>query len=161
MNLNIDVLQLFGESTGLVMALLGAALAIGLAGTGSARATGELGEVAGNLAKERPETFGQAIVLQLLPGTQGLYGFVIGVLIIISIEPGLDAATGWQYFMAGLPIAITGLTSAPAQAKAGRGAFQILAKKPENVTQGIVFTAMVETYGILGFVGSILMLVLI
>ena len=36
---------------------------------------------------------------------------------------------------------------------------QILAKKPEHNTKGIVLTAMVETYALLGFVISIMLVV--
>ena len=61
-------------------------------------------------------------------------------------------------FMASLPIAFTGLTSGVAQGRVAAAGIQILAKRPEHATKGIVYAAMVETYAILGFVISFLMI---
>lgn len=147
----------FGENIGLILGGLGVAFATFMAGTGSAIAVGMAGESASALVKEKPELFGQALVLQLLPATQGLYGFVMGLLILLNLESGMSASTGWYYFMCSLPVGIAGYTSAPYQARASIAGMQILAQRPENATQGIVFSAMVETYAILGLVISILM----
>lgn len=152
---------LFGENMGLVFGGLGVAIATIGGGIGSAKGVGMGGESAAALVKEKPELFGQALVLQLLPATQGLYGFVIGLLMLLSLSPAMDTSTGWHYIMCSLPVAITGLTSAPAQARASVAGMQILAQRPENATQGIVFSAMVETYAILGFVISLLMFLLV
>lgn len=148
---------LFGENIGLIFGGLGVAIATFGGGIGSARAVGLAGESAAALVKEKPELFVQALVLQLLPATQGLYGFVIGLLMLLNLNTSIDTTTGWYYLMSALPVAITGFTSAPAQARASVAGMQILAKRPENVTQGIIFSAMVETYAILGFVISLLM----
>ncbi len=67
---------------GQVLALFGAALAVGLPGIGSARGVGIVGESAAGLVTEDPGKFGQALILQALPGTQGIYGFLAGFLII-------------------------------------------------------------------------------
>lgn len=158
--MDFSILQLFGENTGMILAALGVAIAVFMTGIGSARGVGIAGESAAALVKEKPETFGQALVLQLLPGTNGLYGFVIGLIILLNITPDLAAVDGWYYLMASLPVGITGLTSPTSQGKTAAASMQILASRPENATQGIVFTAMVETYGILGFVMSLLMIVL-
>lgn len=148
---------LFGENIGLIFGGLGVAIATFGGGIGSARGVGLAGESAAALVKEKPELFVQALVLQLLPATQGLYGFVIGLLMLLNLNTSIETTTGWYYLMCALPVAITGFTSAPAQARASVAGMQILAKRPENVTQGIIFSAMVETYAILGFVISLLM----
>lgn len=136
---------------------MGVAIATFVSGTGSARAVSAVGESAAALVKEKPELFGQSLVLQLLPATQGLYGFVIGLLMLLSLTPDISTSMGWYYLICSLPVAITGITSAPAQGRVSIGGLQILATRPENVTQGIVYSAMVETYAILGFVISLLM----
>lgn len=148
---------LFGENIGLIFGGLGVAVATFGGGIGSARGVGLAGESSAALVKEKPELFVQALVLQLLPATQGLYGFVIGLLMLLNLNTSIDTTTGWYYLMCALPVAITGFTSAPAQARVSVAGMQILAKRPENVTQGIIFSAMVETYAILGFVISLLM----
>lgn len=67
---------------GFVMGALGVALAVGMSGIGSSKGVGIVGQAAAGLLSEQPEKFGKALVLQLLPGTQGLYGFVIGLSLI-------------------------------------------------------------------------------
>ena len=71
------------ENGGLVFAALGIAFATFFAGTGSAKGVGIAGEAAAALTTEQPEKFGQSLILMLLPGTQGLYGFVIAFLIFL------------------------------------------------------------------------------
>lgn len=116
-----------------------------------------LGEAAAALTTEQPEKFGQALILQLLPGTQGLYGFVIAFLIYINLGNDMSMVQGLNYFVAALPIAFAGLFSGIAQGRVAAAGIQILAKKPEHATKGIIYAAMVETYAILGFVISFLL----
>ncbi|KYH35019.1 V-type sodium ATPase subunit K [Clostridium tepidiprofundi DSM 19306] len=151
---------------GFILALLGAALATGLAGIGSARGIGIVGQAAAGVVTEDPEKFGKALILELLPGTQGLYGFVITLIILIKINifggnVTVDLTQGFLIFMASLPIAIAGWRSAISQGKTAAAGIQILAKKPEHSTKGIILAVMVETYALLGFVASILMITFI
>ena len=62
--------------------------------------------------------------------------------------------------MAGLPVGITSLSSGGNQGRVSAAAMQILAQKPEHTTKGIIYSAMVETYAILGFVISLVMIIL-
>ena len=95
--------------------------------------------------------------MELLPGTQGLYGFVIGFLILNNLSTTTTLSQGLYLFAAALPIAITGLLSAIAQGKVAASGIQILAKNPDHNTKGIILSAMVETYALLGFVISFLL----
>ncbi|SKA78863.1 V/A-type H+-transporting ATPase subunit K [Clostridium sp. USBA 49] len=147
-------LQTYG---GIVFASLGVVLAVALAGIGSAKGVQLVGEAASSLVSEQPEKFGQSLVLQLLPGTQGLYGFVIGFLIMTNINKDLSLIQGLSYLLAASIIGLVGLWSAIAQAKVAVGGIHILAKKPEHSTKGIIFAAMVETYALLAFVMSFLL----
>ena len=145
---------LINNNGGIVFAVLGMAMATIFAGIGSAKGVGFTGEAAAALTTEQPEKFGQALILQLLPGTQGLYGFVIAFLIYIN---DMSMVQGLNYFVAALPIAFAGLFSGIAQGRVAAAGIQILAKKPEHATKGIIYAAMVETYAILGFVISFLL----
>lgn len=142
---------------GFIIGALGIALAVGMAGIGSAKGVGIVGQAAAGLMTEQPEKFGKSLVLQLLPGTQGLYGFVIGLLVLGRLSADMSLAAGMYYFMACLPIAIAGLWSGISQGKAAAAGVAILAKRPEHNTKGIIYAAMVETYALLGFVASILL----
>ena len=151
-------MDFFSQYGGPILAGLGVALAVGLAGIGSAKGVGIAGQAAAGLVAEEPEKFGKALVLQLLPGTQGLYGFVIGFLVSNQIKADLSLTNGFYLLMACLPIALAGLFSGIAQGKAAAAGVAILAKNPEHTTKGIIFAAMVETYALLGFVISFLMM---
>ena len=94
---------------GYAIALFGAGLAAFLACIGSAKGTGIAGEAAAGLAAEDPSKFGKALILQVIPGTQGLYGFVIWFLAFGKLIPGMSVDQGMQVFSACLPIAVGGL----------------------------------------------------
>ena len=66
-----------GAFGGLAIALLGAGLAAVLSGIGSAKGTGIAGEAGTGLLCEDPSKFGKVMILQVIPGTQGLYGLVV------------------------------------------------------------------------------------
>lgn len=148
---------LLENNGGAVFAALGVALAVGLSGIGSAKGVGIVGEAATGLVVEQPEKFGKALVLQLLPGTQGLYGFVIGFLVFSKISPEMSLSSGMYLLFSCLPIAIAGLWSGIAQGRVAAAGIQILAKNEEQNTKGIILAAMVETYALLGFVISFML----
>jgi V/A-type H+-transporting ATPase subunit K len=152
--------EFFVNHGGIVFTILGAALAVFLAGMGSAKGCGLVGQAATGIVTEEPEKFGRALILQLLPGTQGLYGFIIGFLIALQINsnPDITLAQGFYYFCAALPVAVVGYFSAIAQAKVAAAGLQILAKNPGETAKGIILSIIVETYAILGLVASIIML---
>ena len=143
---------------GVLFAALGAAIATFLAGWGSAVGVGIVGEVAAGLMVEEPEKFGKTLVLQLLPGTQGLYGFVIGLMVLNKLSIDMSFAEGVYILMACLPIAIAGYGSAIAQGKVAASGISLLAKNEEQSTKGIIYAVMVETYALLAFVVSIMRL---
>lgn len=145
------------ENGGIILGALAVAIAALIAGMGSAKGVGMVGEAAAGLTVEEPEKFGKALVLQLLPGTQGLYGFVIGFMIMTSLTGDVNFQKGLYYLMASLPVGIVGYYSAVAQAKVAIGGINILAKNEPEFTRGIVFSVMVELYAILGFVISLLL----
>ena len=149
-------------SNGQFLGIMGAALAALLGGIGSAKGTSMAGQAAAGVVSEDPSKFGQLLVLQLLPGTQGLYGFIIGFLMLTKIGVlGGDiptSAQGFQLLAASLPVGIVGLISGIYQGKAAVAGVGIVAKKPEELGKAITFAAIVETYAILGLLVSFLAL---
>jgi len=148
---------------GFMFVILGAALAAGLAGAGSAVGTGIAGQAASGVTSEDPGKFGSLLVLQALPGTQGIYGLV-ALFMIINKLPALDAlsgvsvGSGLAMLGAALPVAITGLISGLYQGKVCASACSLVAKRPGEVGKGMVFAVIVETYAVLGLLGTILLL---
>ena len=150
--------EFFIENGGEILRGFAVALAVFLSGTGSAKGVGIAGEAAAGIVIEEPEKFGKSLVLQLLPGTQGLYGFVIGIVLLLMIQGEPSFADGLYFVAASLPVGIVGLTSAYAQGKVSVAGINILAKNEEQQAKGIIFAVMVELYAILGFATSFLML---
>ncbi len=148
----------FVENGGILLGLLGAGLAVILAGLGSAKSVGMVGEAAAGVIIEEPDKFGKSLVLQLLPGTQGLYGFVIGLLAMLQLSAGMSLAAGGKIFFSCLPIAFVGYQSAIFQGKVAIAGINILAKNEEQQVKGIIYSVMVETYAILSFVISLMLL---
>ena len=147
---------------GLVFGVLGAAFAAIFAGWGSARACGMVGKAAAGIITEEPEKFGKALILQLLLGTQGLYGFIIALLIAtVHLSPDLNLYQGFYLLFASIPVGFVGYKSAIFQAEVATAGLQILAKNPDHNTKGMIFAAIVETYAILGFVASIIMVMVV
>lgn len=148
-------------STGMVLALLGAALATIGGGVGSAWGVGIAGQAAAGVTAEDPDQFAKVLILQLLPGTQGIYGLLVTFITLsrIGILGGTavtDTNTGWMYLTACLPIAVCGLISAYHQGKTSVASIGIVAKKPDQFGKAMLFPAMVETYAILALLISIL-----
>lgn len=150
------------NSLGLAIAVVGAVMAALLAGIGSARGVGMVGEAAAGVVSEDPSKFSKALILQLLPGTQGLYGLLTTVLVLSQLKVlggnpiDLTTAQGLMYFGACMPIAIVGYFSAIAQARTAVAGIGIIAKKPDQNGKAITMSAMVETYAILALLVSIL-----
>ena len=153
-------------TTGTFIALLGAALAAGLAGIGSAMGVSAAGQAAAGVTSEDPDKFSKVLILQLLPGTQGIYGLLIAFMVFVKIglfSPELSALTieSGYFILAGcLPIAFVGLLSAIYQGKVCVAGIGLTAKRPEESTKGIVMAVMVETYAILALLTSFLAVVI-
>ena len=149
---------------GQVLALVGAALAVVLSGIGSSKGVGLSGETATAVVSENPEVAGKLLVLQLLPATQGIYGFLIAVIVLIKTNvlggTMLDVNTvqGLKILAGCLPIGFVGLLSAIYQGKVAAGAMIMTGEHPELSGRGITMTVMVETYAVLSLLVSFLVL---
>lgn len=150
------------ELNGIVFAMLGAALASGLAGTGSAMGCGVAGEAGAGVIAEDPSKFGATLLLQALPGTQGIYGTLMAFLVLNKIGAisgdfvTIDAATGLMLLFSCLPIAIAGWTSGYAQGKTAAAGIVMVGKRPSEAAKGMIYAAMVETYAVLALLISFL-----
>ncbi len=148
---------------GIIFAILGAALAMFLAGAGSAIGIGYAGQAANGVLSEDPDKFGIMLILVALPGTQGFYGFLSAFLIILKVGFLGDVATvsisqGLQILVAALPIAFTGLFSGIHQGKVCAAGIGVAEKNPAHAMKAVIYGALVETYAVLGLVITIFLL---
>ena len=130
------------NSLGIVLALVGAVLAALLGGIGSAIGVGMTGQAAAGVVSENPPLFGKVLILQLLPGTQGIYGLLIAFLTLTN---------SFKLFDQNLA-----LISAKQQAKAAVSSIALVAKRPDQFGKAMIFPAMVETYAVLALLVSLL-----
>ncbi len=155
------------EFMGLGFALLGAALAVFLSGFGSAIGLAAAAKAATGVLSEKPERYGTLMLLVVLPSTQGIYGFVVGLFVMIKLNffGGAPVDVSWyqglQILAACLPVAFAGWVSGIQQGRTGAAGILMAAKRPEMAFKaGVVYAAMVELYAILGFLVSLLIILM-
>lgn len=147
----------------MAIALAGAAVATFVAGIGSSIGLGIAARTATGVLTEKPERYGLTTLLVVLPSTQGIYGLVISLFVMLKLNlfgggiEELSLATGLELFAGCLPVAFAGLFSGIHQGKACAGGILMSAKRPEmGIKAGLVYAALVEFYAILGFLVSFL-----
>jgi len=150
---------------GMTLALVGAGSAALLAGIGSAIGIGIAGRSATGVLSEKPERYGQMFIMVVLPGTQGFYGFLAAFLVMLKLNffaggvPELSTKIGLEVLIACLPIAFAGLVSAIFQGRVCSGGILMAAKRPEMAFKaGVVYAVMVEVYAVLGLLVTMFML---
>lgn len=152
------------EQLGLMFAIAGAAIASFMGGCGSAIGLGIVGRSATGVLTEDPDKFGKIFLLAVLPSTQGFYGFIIAIIIVLKL--GLLGGTpllpttvqGLQILLASLPCAIAGFTSGIHQGKVCASGVEMAAKQPDAAMRAVIYGVMVETYAVLGLVISFLII---
>ncbi len=148
---------------GLVIAIAGAVTAALFAGIGSAIGVGLAGQASAGVMSEDPEKFGNLLFLTVLPGTQGIYGFVGAFLIMLRIgilgeAVSLSIYQGWQVLLVSLPVAFCGLVSAIHQGRVCTAGVSMAAKQPAATARAVIMAVLVETYAVLGLLVTILLL---
>lgn len=150
------------SNLGLFFAVLGAAFSVAFAGIGSSLGVAAGGQAAAGVVSEEPSLFSKVLILQLLPGTQGIYGLLVAFITLsqIGVLSGsvdqMSLLKGLGYFAACLPMAIGGLVSGIYQGKTSAAAISLVAKRPDQSGKALILPAMVETYAILALLASIL-----
>lgn len=152
------------EPFGIALVFVGAAIAAVLGFMGSAIGMGYAGQAGSGVLSEKPELFGKVLLMQALPGSQGIYGLV-GAFLILNFSGVLGGAEavvtiseGIQYFAAGIPIGLAGLVSGKFQGAVAATGISMIAKDETSTAKAIILSAMVETWAIFGvLIGFILL----
>lgn len=144
--------------SGYAIAILGIALCVGLCGIGSCFGLFKTGSAASGVLGEDPKKYGKLIILVLLPATQGLYGFIIGIIASGSVSATMEVAEGWAVFSAALPMAITGLVSGIFQGRTAANCIYAVGRQETLSGKLVLYPAMVEFYAILGLIISIMLI---
>ena len=142
---------------GYSIAMISVALCVLLCGIGSCIGLSKTSAAAAGVLGEEPKKFGKVMVLVLLPATQGIYGFIIGIIASGSVGADLATAQGWAMLGAVLPMAISGLFSGIYQGKAAANCIYAVGKQESLSGKLIVYPGMIEFYAILGLIISIML----
>lgn len=154
-------METFIGISGAGWALFGAAMAAILGGIGSAIGITTAASLVSGVLSEDDTKFGQLLPLAAMPGTQGIYGFIAAVLVLVFFgllggNVDLDAMAGFAIFLACQPVGWLCLFSAVYQGRTAAASAGIIAA--DKRAPALVFPALVETYAILALIVTILML---
>lgn len=147
---------------GMVMALVGVAIAASLGPIGSAVGMAKAGNAASGVLPEKPDLYGRVLVIQAIPGTQAIYGFLVAVLYLTKLGiVGGDLATltahqGFAYLFASIPVAIVGLVSGIYQGQVAASAITMTGKDSSLATRGMILATIVETTQLLALLVTVL-----
>ena len=162
-----QILQAVGEKatdmgyTGFAVAMIGVALCVRLCGIGSSIGLFKTGSAAAGVLGEAPDKFGKVLVLVLLPATQGIYGFIIGIIASGSITTTMSLSAGWGMLGAVIPMAVSGLMTGIFQGKSAANCIYAVGKQDSLGGKLIIYPAMIEFYAILGLIISIMLIPLV
>jgi V/A-type H+-transporting ATPase subunit K len=146
------------------MIIIGCALAMGIAGIGSAMGLMLAGTSAVAVTGEKPELFGRCLVFQVLPMTQAVYGLLTAILLMMGAGllggSGADLTNpmlGISAIGIGLVVGLTGLSAAN-QGMVASASISATARNPNVAARGIIYTVMPETIAIFGLLVGILLM---
>lgn len=141
---------------GIQWALLGGSLAAAGGAIGSSIGVARAAQVGTGVLSEEPDKFGSVLILTVLPGTQGFYGFITAMLVWVffnlSTAPVISVGTGLNVFAACVVVALGELVSAIGQGWASQAAIQLIARRGEQIGKAVIFPALVETYAVTSLV---------
>ena len=142
---------------GQIIGIIGVAVCVLLCGIGSALGLYKTGTAAAGVLGEDPKKFGKVLVLVLLPATQGIYGFIIGIIASSSLAADMTVWQGWALFGAVMPMALSGLITGIFQGKSAVNCIYAVGKQESLGGKLISYPAMIEFYAILGLIISIML----
>jgi len=146
------------------IALFGATLAVGIACFAAAKGSGYAGEAAAGLLAEDPSKFSKALILVVIPGTNGLYGLVIWFLALAQLGAfaggiiELTLVQGLAFFAACVPM-MTGGLSAIAQGRVAAASVGVLARQEGDWAKGMILCILIEFFAILSLLASFLTII--
>jgi len=160
-----EFLSKYFMSTGIGWTIVGLFACLMLGGLGSSKGLHISGNQAAGALSEKPELFGRLLILMALPGTQGLYSFVLTFLgmTLLKFNQGAQISIfrGLTLFFTFIFIGYVQYISAIYQGKNSAAAINYTVRQPEKSGGALLIPALVETYSILAFVAGFLLLVFI
>ena len=137
------------NSTALILAYVGVAIMVGLAGIASAVGTSICGQAAVGAMKKNSSAFGSYMILSALPGSQGLYGFVCFFMVQGLLTADITMFQASAVFGAGLLVGFVNLLAAFYQAKVCANGIAAIGNGHDVMGKTLILAAFPELYAIL------------
>ncbi len=149
------------SSLGPLFVFIGAVVVVVLGGIGSAVGIRISGSQAAGVLSEKPELFGKMFVMMALPGTQGFYSFVCGIMMIVLsgvLNKGavISSAKGLSLMAVGVGVGLVEAVSAVLQGQSAAAAVNLTGRQPATSGQALLVPGLVETYAVVALVSGIL-----
>jgi len=145
---------------GNVIALLGAAIVVIMTGAAASIGMQWVQRAAAGVISEEPEKFGKLLILQLVPSSSALYGFVVGFMVLMGTVLGggdvLSVEYGLLVLAACLPMAIVGFVQTLAQAKVCVSCVHMVAKNGELSGKALTMAIFTELFALFALIVSIM-----
>ncbi len=140
----------------IILAYLGVALMVGLAGVASAMGTSISGQAAVGAIKKNEGAFGSYMVLSALPGSQGLYGFVCYFMVSPLINADMTLEQGAAIFGAGILVGVVNLASSVFQGKVCANGITAIGNGQDVMAKTLILAAFPELFAILSVAATFL-----
>ena len=137
------------NSTALILAYVGVAIMVGLAGIASAVGTSICGQAAVGAMKKNSSAFGSYMILSALPGSQGLYGFVCFFMVQGLLTAEITMLQAAAVFGAGVLVGIVNLAAAIFQGKVCANGIAAIGNGHDVMGKTLILGAFPELYAIL------------
>ena len=137
------------NSTALILAYVGVAIMVGLAGIASAVGTSICGQAAVGAMKKNSSAFGSYMILSALPGSQGLYGFVCFFMVKGLLTAEITMLQAAAVFGAGVLVGIVNLAAAIFQGKVCANGIAAIGNGHDVMGKTLILGAFPELYAIL------------
>ncbi len=137
------------DSTAIILAYLGVALMVGLAGVASAIGTSICGQASVGAMKKNGDAFGSYMVLTALPGSQGLYGFVAFFMASELINAEMTILQGAAVLGIGILVGLVNLAASIYQGKVCANGIVAIGNGHDVMGKTLILAAFPELYAIL------------
>jgi len=144
---------------GTVLVVIGAGLAVGMSAIGAGIGVGIAGAAGAGVTAVKEDKFGVSLVFQALPQTQGIYGLLVAILLLVSTgllggsgSTDVPVPVGLAAIGCGLAVGVAGL-SAIGQGIAASSGISAAAEDGSSIGRSMVFSVLPETQAIMAFTG--------
>ena len=138
------------------IAWIGIILMVAISNIGSAYGTVICGNATIAALKKREDIFANCMVLAIMPGTHGLYGFAAFFLLKAKIVAGMPMISALAILAAGAIMGFVGLFAALQQARVVANGVESLGQGNDVFAKTLILAAYPELYGILAFAACFL-----